>query len=99
MAEIVGGVLGAGLTVTRNEVFVVSWLSLAVSVILVVPVCPAAGVIVTVRLDPLPPKRIFAFGTSTKLVEAPITVRLLATVSASPTVNVRGPTGVPAIMF
>ena len=49
--------------------------SLTVTVIVVVPVCPAAGVSVTVRLAPLPPKTMFAFGTSAGLVELPLTVR------------------------
>ena len=86
-------------TVTRKDVFVVSCPSLTVRVILVVPVCPGAGVIVTVRLDPLPPKTMFAFGTSVTFVEVPFTVRLAAAVSASPTVNASGPTGVPVVVF
>src|SRR3954462_3019571 len=37
--------------------------SLTVTVIVDAPVCPDAGVTVTVRLAPLPPKTIFAVGT------------------------------------
>ena len=40
-----------------------------------------------VRLAPLPPKTILAFGTSVALLELPLTVSAPAAVSASPTVN------------
>jgi len=61
--------------------------SLTVTVMAVVPVAPAAGVTVTVRFAPLPPKTIFPFGTNATLVELPLNVRLVTGVSGSPTVN------------
>ena len=42
-----------------------------------------AGVIVTVRLVPLPAKRMAAFGTSCRFDDVPVTTRLTAGVSAS----------------
>src|SRR3954471_7805629 len=55
----VGGVLGGGLTVSRNAVLAADWPSLTVSVIRLIPVCAAAGVTVTVRFEPLPPNTMF----------------------------------------
>ena len=55
--------------------------------IVAVPVWPAAGVRVTVRLEPLPPKPIFVFGTKIGLDELPLTFKLPAAVSTSPTVK------------
>src|SRR5688572_16384324 len=52
-----------------------------------VPIWFAAGVTRTVRLAPLPPNTILAFGTSTRSDDAPERVRLAALVSASPIVN------------
>ena len=52
------------LTVRRKPPLVVNDPSLTVSVIVAVPVCPAAGVNVTVRFAPLPPKTMFASGIS-----------------------------------
>src|SRR5207253_2322292 len=46
---------------------------------------------VTVRLAPLPPNTMFAFGTSVVFDELPVTVRLAAGVSASSTVNAIAP--------
>ena len=86
MLEIVGGVFTA-VTVRRNESVALDVPSLTVTVIVAVPVWPLAGVIVTVRLLALPPKTIFAFGTSVVLEDPPVTTRLEAGVSASPTVN------------
>ena len=45
----------------------------------------------TVRFEPLPPKRMFAFGTSVGLDDDPLTSRLLAADSASPAVNAIAP--------
>ena len=42
---------------------------------------------VTVRLAPLPPKTMFAFGTSVVLDEVPVRVKLPAAVSTSPMVK------------
>ena len=55
--------------------------------IVAVPVWLLAGVTVTVRFAPLPPNVMFAFGTSVVLLELPLSVRLLAAVSASPIVK------------
>ena len=61
--------------------------SSTVIVIVAVPVWLVAGVMVTVRLAPLPPNVMFPFGTSVVLLEVPLRVRLLAAVSASPIVK------------
>src|SRR5438874_5255937 len=45
----------------------------------------------TVRFDPVPPKTMFAFGTNVGLEDDPLTTRLLAAVSASPTVKLIAP--------
>jgi len=68
---------------------------LTVTVMVAVPVCPAAGVTVTVRLAPLPPNAMLAFGTRVGLEELPLTVKLAAAVSASPTVKASGPAAAP----
>jgi len=87
MVEIVGGVFGAACTVTANELLDVSEPSLTVIVICAVPVFPAAGVTVTVRLAPLPPSTMFAFGINVVTVDDTESVKLDAEVSASPIVN------------
>src|SRR6516165_6033678 len=46
---------------------VTAWV--AVTVMLVVPVAPAAGVVCTVRWSPLPPKAMFSLGTTSGLSE------------------------------
>src|SRR5499427_489152 len=97
MAEIVGGVLLA-LTVSRNPVLVESVPSLTVTVIVAAPVCPATGVTVTVRLAPLPPKAMFASGTSVWFDEVPLRVRLATGVSTSPTVKAMGPAATPLVV-
>ena len=61
--------------------------SLTVIVIVELPVCPAAGVTVTVRLAPLPPNTMLATGTSAELEELALNVRLFTGVSVSFTVN------------
>src|SRR5207247_174308 len=53
-----------------------------------VPVWLRAGVTVTVRLAPDPPKTMLATGTKVGLEEAPETIRLPAAVCESPTVSV-----------
>ena len=88
MVEIVGGVLGAdGLTVTVKAELVLFVPSLTETVICALPVWFAAGVTLTVRLDPLPPNTMFALGTSVVEEEVPDTVKRAAAVSASATVN------------
>ena len=51
----------------------------------------AAGVTVTVRLAPVPPNTMFAFGTRAVFDELPVTIRLAAAVSTSPTVKASAP--------
>ena len=65
--------------------------SLTATVMVAVPLWPAAGATVTVRLEALPPKMMLALGTRAGLEELPETVRLAAAVSASPMVNASGP--------
>jgi hypothetical protein len=88
IVEIVGAVFtGNADTVNKNPLLVVFVPSLTFSVMVAEPVRPAAGVTVTVRLAPEPPKTIFAVGTSVVDEDVAETVRLAATVSASPMVN------------
>ncbi len=77
----------APVTVTTKLSLALKAPSLTVTVIVLVPVCPAAGVTLTVRLAPLPPKTIPLSGTSAGLLEVPLTVKLPTAVSMSPTVN------------
>ena len=65
--------------------------SLTVTVMVAVPNWFGAGVTVTVRLEPLPPKTMLPLGTREGLDEEPITSRLEAAVSASPMVKEIGP--------
>ena len=65
--------------------------SVTVSVTVAVPHCPAAGVTVTVRLAPDPPRAIPAVGSRVRFEETAVTVRSAARVSASPTVKLIGP--------
>src|SRR5438067_13544393 len=67
-----------------------------VRVIVALPLCPAAGVIVNVRPAPLPPNTILALGTNAGFEDRPETTRLAAGVSASPTVKAMGGVGVLA---
>ena len=60
------------------------------------PNCPATGLAVTVRLAPLPPNVMLAFGTRRVLEEAPARVRLPAAVSESLTVTASGPAVPPS---
>jgi hypothetical protein len=74
-----------------NEVFVVFIPSFTETVINALPVAFEAGVTVIVRLVPLPPSVMFAFGTTVVLPEVAETVRLAGAVSGSPIVNAMGP--------
>ena len=58
------------------------------SLITAVPFCPLTGVICTVRLAPLPPRVMFAFGTRLVFEEVVVTSNDPAAVSASPIVKV-----------
>src|SRR5882672_5351595 len=63
------------LTVSWKLVLVLNCPSLTVTVIVAHPNWLAAGVSVTVRFAPLPPKTMFAFGTSVRSDEPPLTVK------------------------
>ena len=91
MSDMTGGELPEGLTVNTNVVLDASEPSLTLTVTVAVPNLSAAGVAVTVRLDPLPPKIRLLSGNRVGLDEEPVTRRLSALVSASPTVKGIGP--------
>src|SRR6266481_3940611 len=87
MAEIVGASF-TELTVRTKFVLVKPKLvSLTEIVMLAVPNWFAAGVTVTVRLLPLPPKTMLAGGTRVGLEELELKVSSVAGVVSSPTVN------------
>jgi hypothetical protein len=90
---------GIAFTINPKLIGVLAVPSLTVTVIVAVPVWFAAGVTVTVRFAPLPPKTMFAFGTKVGLFALPLTVRLAAAVSTSPTVKLSGPTATPALVL
>ena len=64
------------------------------TVIVVLPDSSPAGVTVTVRFVSVPPKTMFAVGTSVVSEELPDTVKLAAAVSTSPMVNAMAAVGV-----
>jgi hypothetical protein len=84
---------GEGLTVNKNDLVAIVGPSLTVTVIVAVPVCPAEGVTVTVRLDAEPPKAIEFSGTREGLDELADNCRFIGAISRSPTVKVIGPAG------
>src|SRR3954466_9736890 len=84
-------------TVSRKLLLAVAPLpSVTVIVIVELPLCPAAGVMVTVRLAPLPPKTILLVGARVGLDDCAERRRLATGVSASPIVN--GIAGVGVLM-
>ena len=87
-----------GLTVTRKLLLADARPSLTVRVIVAEPLAFAAGVTVTVRSAPLPPRTTFASGTSAWLLLVAVTVNAVADVSASPTVNASAPVVVSSLM-
>src|SRR5437879_9325303 len=87
MFGIVRAVFDGALTVNRKLSLAVRLPSLTVTVLVAVPVWLRAGVTVTVRLAPEPPKTMLARGTKVGLEEAPETVRLPTAVCESPTVK------------
>src|SRR5882672_136738 len=89
-----GSRVGASLTavtVTKNEVVVVSNPSVTLSVMVVAPLALAAGVTVTVRLAPLGLMTTFALGTKAVSDEVPLTLRSPITLSMSPMVKLNAP--------
>src|SRR5262245_65733427 len=97
IGAIVGGSL-TELTVSKNDVDVGVVPSLTVTVIVVVPNWLAAGVMTRFRLAPLPPRAMFAFGTSVVFDELAVTVSAAAAVSTSPTVKAMAPVGVSSFV-
>ena len=94
----IGGSFTA-ITVNTKELFTANpSASRSVTVIIAEPNWLVAGVTVTVRFVPLPPKRMFAFGTSSRFDDSPVTTRLAAGVSTSPTVNGIAPVGVSSLV-
>src|SRR5437867_8517526 len=63
-----------------------------------VPNWLAAGLRVTVRLEPVPPNRILPFGMREGFEEAPDTMRLLAGVSTSPMMKLIGPSATSSLV-
>jgi hypothetical protein len=90
MSEIVGASFTA-FTVNLNVSVAVFDPSLTVTVIVTARFWFAAGVTVTVRLAPLPPKTMLPFGTRVVLLDVPVSVKFPTGVSASPTVKLIGP--------
>jgi hypothetical protein len=86
MSLMVGASLTA-VTVSTNVSVAVNVPSLTVTVIVAVPLKFAAGVTVTVRLAPEPPKIMFALGTNVVSLEEPLIVNEATVVSISSTVN------------
>src|SRR5438093_1425980 len=87
MLEMVGAVFAVALTVNTKVSLAVRLPSLTVTVMLAVPVWLRAGVTVTVRLAPEPPKTMLATGIKVGLEEVRERIRLPAAVCASPIVN------------
>ena len=85
--------VGAAITLTVKVALVEASPSLTVKVMVVEPMRPAAGVMVTVRLEPLPAKMScgLAFETSVVSEEFPTSDKEPAAVSASPMVKGSGP--------
>ena len=82
------------LTVKTKLVEAMRLPSPTLTVMVVVPLTPGAGVRTTVRLAPLPPNVMFASGTSAVFDELPASVKVPAGVSASPMVNAIAEVGV-----
>src|SRR4051812_27605108 len=97
MLEIAGGSF-TGLTVRTNVSLAVREPSLTVTVRVAVPFWLLAGVTVTVRLEPEPPKTMFPLGTRLGFEDAPLSDRFPGGVSRSPTVNATGPTRVSSLV-
>src|SRR5438477_566721 len=86
----VWGRVGGEFTVSTRLSLALRLQSLKLTVMVAVPVWLRAGVTVTVRLAPEPPKTMLPDGTRVGLEEAPETIRLPAAVCASPTVKALG---------
>jgi hypothetical protein len=87
-----------GFTVRTKLLLVVAAPSLTLTVMVDVPDCSAAGVMVSVLLAPDPPKLMLELGTSVVFEEVPLRVRLAAGVPASPTVKAIAPVEVSSFV-
>ena len=76
---------------TSNVSLTGTWPLLTVTVIVAVPPWFAAGVTVTVRLEPLPPKTMFALGTRLVFDEEPVRSNESSGMTGSLTVKLIGP--------
>ena len=92
----VGGVLT--LTVSKKESLALLVPSLTVTVMVLVPDNPDAGVTVTVRLVPLPPNTMLLVGTRVGLDEVALRMRLAGGVSRSLIVNGMAGVGVLTVV-
>src|SRR5258708_5266744 len=81
----------AEVTVTTKLLLALDSPSLALTVIVALPVWAFVAVTVIVRLEPLPPKVMLLMGTSVGFDELALNVRLVAGVSTSATVKLSGP--------
>jgi hypothetical protein len=97
MSVIVGAVFTV-FTVRTKLSLEVRTPSLTVTVRVAVPEALAVGVTVSVRLAPLPPKTMFAFGTSAVFEDVALKTRALAAVWESPTVKATAPVLVLALI-
>ena len=89
--------VGASLTAVTNrlnDAEVLELPSLTVMITVALPNWLAPGVMVTVRLAPLPPKEILATGINAVLLDEAESVRLATGVSVSPTVKGMAAVGV-----
>src|SRR3954468_3324255 len=82
---------GAGVTLSTKESLELKGPSVTASVIVASPICPGAGVTVTVRLEPEPPKTIPELGTSVGLEELALNCKFNGAISRSPIVKAMGP--------
>src|SRR4051795_13054776 len=91
--------VGRLLTVNRKLASTLYCPSLTLTVMVAVPDWPAAGVTVTVRLAPLPPRLMLPRGTRAGLEELLLRIRLARPVSTSPIVKLNGPVELSTLMF
>jgi hypothetical protein len=82
IGEIIGG---KGPTVTVNDVLALNESSAAVSVTVAIPVRPFTGVMVAVRLAPLPPNTIPLIGINCESEELADNIKFPGALSLSPT--------------
>lgn len=88
----------SGLTVITKLVLVEALPSLTLRVMIELPYWFGAGVTVTVRWDPVPARRIFAWWTKVVLDDSAVTTSDPAAVSTSPTVKAREPVDVSSLI-